>query len=171
VALHQTLGCGLLSRSLLPSTRCGVRASSGAGASTPCIQCGSCSNDSSGVSRFAAPHLLIVCCYSLVVQVGSKVMCMAWTADGMLLALGLYDGSISLRDKAGTEKLKFAASSSPVWSLAWSPGVSSARGVQQGIVFRQGGDRSAVGAVQWPDNCVMCGMHVHAAFGLNNCSR
>jgi WD40 repeat protein len=48
---------------------------------------------------------------------------MAWTADGMVLALGLYDGSVSLRDKAGTEKLKFAASSSPVWSLAWSPGV------------------------------------------------
>lgn len=51
-------------------------------------------------------------------------MCMAWTADGMVLALGLYDGSVSLRDKAGTEKLKFAASSSPVWSLSWSPGVS-----------------------------------------------
>lgn len=49
---------------------------------------------------------------------------MAWTLDGMLLALGLADGTVSLRDKAGTEKNKFAASSSSVWSLAWSPGVS-----------------------------------------------
>lgn len=61
----------------------------------------------------------------LCLQVGSKVVCMAWTADGMLLALGLYDGSVSLRDKAGTEKHKFTASSSPVWSLFWSPGVGA----------------------------------------------
>lgn len=68
-----------------------------------------------------SPPELLLC-----LQVGSKVVCMAWTADGMLLALGLYDGSVSLRDKAGTEKHKFTASSSAVWSLAWSPGVSSA---------------------------------------------
>jgi intraflagellar transport protein 122 len=49
---------------------------------------------------------------------------MAWTADGMTLGLGLYDGSVSLRDKAGAEKQRFAAGSSPVWSLLWSPGVS-----------------------------------------------
>lgn len=55
----------------------------------------------------------------------SKVVSMAWTSDGMLLALGLFDGSIFLRDKAGNEKLKFTASGSPVWSLTWSPGVSS----------------------------------------------
>eukprot|EP00878_Enallax_costatus_P046529 GHUV01056640.1.p1 GENE.GHUV01056640.1~~GHUV01056640.1.p1 ORF type:complete len:139 (-),score=33.35 GHUV01056640.1:60-476(-) len=49
---------------------------------------------------------------------------MSWTSDGMLLALGLFDGNITLRDKAGNEKLHFSASSSPVWSLTWSPGVS-----------------------------------------------
>lgn len=42
----------------------------------------------------------------------------------MLLALGLFDGNITLRDKAGNEKLHFSAGSSPVWSLTWSPGVS-----------------------------------------------
>jgi hypothetical protein len=62
------------------------------------------------------------CC---ALQVSSKVVCMAWTADGMLLALGLYEGVVSLRDKAGTEKHRFTASSSPVWSLSWSPGVST----------------------------------------------
>ncbi|WIA11467.1 hypothetical protein OEZ85_011583 [Tetradesmus obliquus] len=54
-------------------------------------------------------------------KVASKIVCMSWTSDGMLLAMGLYDGSISVRDKAGTEKHKFSASSSPVWSIAWSP--------------------------------------------------
>ncbi|KAF6264914.1 hypothetical protein COO60DRAFT_1621541 [Scenedesmus sp. NREL 46B-D3] len=54
-------------------------------------------------------------------KVASKIVCMSWTGDGMLLALGLYDGSVSVRDKAGTEKHKFTASSSPVWSIAWSP--------------------------------------------------
>lgn len=58
-------------------------------------------------------------------QVPSKVVSMSWTSDGMLLALGLYDGSITLRDKAGSEKLKFTAGSSPVWSLTWTPGVSN----------------------------------------------
>jgi intraflagellar transport protein 122 len=59
-----------------------------------------------------------------MLQVNSKVLCMAWTGDGMLLALGCYDGSVSVRDKAGTEKHKFSAGSSPVWSIAWSPQVS-----------------------------------------------
>lgn len=63
-------------------------------------------------------------------QVASKIVCMSWTSDGMLLAMGLYDGSISVRDKAGTEKHKFSASSSPVWSIAWSPQVSSSREAQ-----------------------------------------
>lgn len=58
-------------------------------------------------------------------QVPSRVVCMAWTADGMLLALGHYDGAVSVRDKAGGEKHKFTASASPVWSLAWSPQVRS----------------------------------------------
>ncbi|KAF8070897.1 5-methyltetrahydropteroyltriglutamate--homocysteine methyltransferase [Scenedesmus sp. PABB004] len=54
-------------------------------------------------------------------QVPAKVVCMAWTGDGALLALGLFDGSVSLRDKAGGEKQRFTAASSPVWSVAWSP--------------------------------------------------
>eukprot|EP00879_Flechtneria_rotunda_P020074 GHRR01021110.1.p1 GENE.GHRR01021110.1~~GHRR01021110.1.p1 ORF type:complete len:1138 (+),score=467.94 GHRR01021110.1:213-3626(+) len=54
-------------------------------------------------------------------KVNSKVICMSWTSDGMLLALGLFDGSVSVRDKAGNEKHKFTASSSPVWSILWSP--------------------------------------------------
>jgi intraflagellar transport protein 122 len=72
------------------------------------------------------PHALFnLLSFLIAAQVASKIVCMSWTSDGMLLALGMYDGSISVRDKAGTEKHKFAASSSPVWSIAWSPQVSN----------------------------------------------
>lgn len=57
-------------------------------------------------------------------QVNSKIMCVAWTSDGMYLCLGAYDGVISIRDKSGNERTKIEASKSPIWSLAWSPLVS-----------------------------------------------
>ena len=53
-------------------------------------------------------------------QVASKVISLAWTADGMCLALGCFDGSVSIRDKAGTEQVKVSSGAAPVWSLAWS---------------------------------------------------
>jgi intraflagellar transport protein 122 len=58
-----------------------------------------------------------------LLQVPSKVLCIAWTSDGTLLALGLYDGSVSLRDKGGNEQRRFSAAASPAWSIAWSPQV------------------------------------------------
>jgi hypothetical protein len=45
---------------------------------------------------------------------------MAWTDDGANLALGHYDGSVSIRDKAGGERLRLECGTSPVWSLTWS---------------------------------------------------
>jgi intraflagellar transport protein 122 len=53
--------------------------------------------------------------------VHSKVLCICWTIDGSLLAAGHYDGTITVRDKNGGDKLKIEASSSPVWTLAWNP--------------------------------------------------
>ena len=38
-------------------------------------------------------------------KVNSKVLCLAWTNDGQYLALGHYNGNISIRDKAGMEKV------------------------------------------------------------------
>lgn len=48
-------------------------------------------------------------------------MALAWTSDGMYLCLGGYDGSVSIRDKAGGERTKIDAAKAPIWSLAWSP--------------------------------------------------
>lgn len=51
---------------------------------------------------------------------------MAWTDDGANLALGHYDGAVSIRDKAGGERLRLDCGASPVWSLTWSLQVSPA---------------------------------------------
>ncbi|KIZ06021.1 hypothetical protein MNEG_1945 [Monoraphidium neglectum] len=54
-------------------------------------------------------------------KVQSKILCLSWTADGTLLAMGCYDGSVSVRDRAGSERAHFSAGATPAWSLAWSP--------------------------------------------------
>jgi intraflagellar transport protein 122 len=46
---------------------------------------------------------------------------MAWTPDGCLLAMGLEDGRVSLRDKAGEQRSEFSRGPSPVWSVAFPP--------------------------------------------------
>lgn len=43
--------------------------------------------------------------------------------DGAYLALGCFDGSVSIRDKAAAEKIRIDAGASPVWCLAWNPSV------------------------------------------------
>ena len=45
---------------------------------------------------------------------------MGWTKDGQHLALGQYDGCVSVRDRTGGEKVKIQRGA-PVWSLAWNP--------------------------------------------------
>lgn len=60
----------------------------------------------------------------LGMQLHAKALCAQWTANGMLLALGCVDGSVTIRDRAGVEKHKLDTGSSSVWSLAWSPKVS-----------------------------------------------
>jgi WD40 repeat protein len=62
----------------------------------------------------------------LPAQVPSRVLSVAWSADGMHLALGCFDGSISIRDKAGAEQVKVAMSSAPVWTVTWCPQVGRA---------------------------------------------
>jgi WD40 repeat protein len=53
-------------------------------------------------------------------KVSSKVLTIGWSNDGQYLALGQYDGSVSIRDKAGGEKVLIARDG-PVWTLAWNP--------------------------------------------------
>ncbi|CAD7929537.1 unnamed protein product [Amoebophrya sp. A120] len=57
-------------------------------------------------------------------KVRSKILCCAWTSDGLHLALGFYDGHIHLCDKSGAEKVVITRSA-PVWSLCWSSSASA----------------------------------------------
>ncbi|CAF1166921.1 unnamed protein product [Rotaria sordida] len=53
-----------------------------------------------------------------------RITCCAWSADGQLLAFGLYNGQVHIRDKEGNEKYKFDrsdAANSPVWNVSWCP--------------------------------------------------
>ena len=57
-------------------------------------------------------------------KVTSKINTCAWTNDGQYLALGLANGTVSIRNKAGEEKNKIdrpGGSNSPIFGLAWSP--------------------------------------------------
>uniref|UniRef100_A0A8C3VLM9 Intraflagellar transport protein 122 homolog n=1 Tax=Catharus ustulatus TaxID=91951 RepID=A0A8C3VLM9_CATUS len=49
---------------------------------------------------------------------------LSWTNDGQYLALGMFNGIVSIRNKNGDEKVKIerpGGSSSPVWSICWNP--------------------------------------------------
>ncbi|XP_031461048.1 intraflagellar transport protein 122 homolog isoform X1 [Phasianus colchicus] len=57
-------------------------------------------------------------------KTGSKITCCSWTNDGQYLALGMFNGVISIRNKNGDEKVKIertGAASSPIWSICWNP--------------------------------------------------
>eukprot|EP01029_Cantina_marsupialis_P016814 TRINITY_DN3769_c0_g7_i4.p1 TRINITY_DN3769_c0_g7~~TRINITY_DN3769_c0_g7_i4.p1 ORF type:complete len:1210 (+),score=352.21 TRINITY_DN3769_c0_g7_i4:102-3731(+) len=56
------------------------------------------------------------------VKVPSRICCSAWTNDGQFLALGMENGTISVRNKDGAEKISFSRpSGDPIWSMAWNP--------------------------------------------------
>ena len=55
-------------------------------------------------------------------KVAAKICCCDWTSDGQFLALGLFNGQISLRDKDGEEKTVIERpSGAPIWCLKWQP--------------------------------------------------
>uniref|UniRef100_A0A8C8VP68 Intraflagellar transport protein 122 homolog n=1 Tax=Pelusios castaneus TaxID=367368 RepID=A0A8C8VP68_9SAUR len=54
----------------------------------------------------------------------SKITCCSWTNDGQYLALGMFNGVVSIRNKNGEEKVKIerpGGALSPVWSICWNP--------------------------------------------------
>jgi intraflagellar transport protein 122 len=53
-------------------------------------------------------------------KVSAKVLSASWTNDGQYLALGQFNGHISIRDRQGQEKVRIERSA-PIWSLQWSP--------------------------------------------------
>ncbi|KAI0240368.1 intraflagellar transport 122 [Lamellibrachia satsuma] len=57
-------------------------------------------------------------------KVNSRVTCCCWTNDGQYLAVGLYNGIVSIRNKQGDEKVRIERAGgglSPIWSLEWNP--------------------------------------------------
>ncbi len=57
-------------------------------------------------------------------KVNSRVTACSWTNDGQYMALGLYNGFVSIRNKGGEEKVKIERSGgilSPVWAVEWNP--------------------------------------------------
>lgn len=55
--------------------------------------------------------------------------CCAWTNDGQYLALGLANGTVSIRNKAGEEKGKIerpGGVNSPIYGVAWNPQLNNA---------------------------------------------
>ena len=57
----------------------------------------------------------------------SKVQSIAWTSDGQFVALGQWNGHVSLRDQDGEEKMRIERSQ-PIWCLQWND--SSSDGVE-----------------------------------------
>mmetsp|Transcript_9414 Transcript_9414/g.27995 ORF Transcript_9414/g.27995 Transcript_9414/m.27995 type:complete len:1296 (-) Transcript_9414:29-3916(-) len=53
-------------------------------------------------------------------KVNSKILAMSWTNDGLHLAIGLFSGHVSIRDKFGVEKAEVVRTA-PIWTLTWNP--------------------------------------------------
>ena len=110
-------------------------------------------------------------------QVSSKILSLAWTMDGALLAVGSYDGSVSIRDRAGNEKARFSAGQTPAWSLAWSHQVGhlnreKGRHSHRDVIF---GREGACGHVMWHLRCWFARLHgqmdLEPGAGGSACSR
>ncbi|XP_065701587.1 intraflagellar transport protein 122 homolog isoform X2 [Patagioenas fasciata] len=57
-------------------------------------------------------------------KTSSKITCCSWTNDGQYLALGMFNGVVSIRNKNGDEKVKIeraGGASAPIWSICWNP--------------------------------------------------
>lgn len=61
----------------------------------------------------------------LIFKVPARVNCCSWTNDGQYLALGLGNGLVSIRSKAGEERVRIerpGGHQSAIWALSWNPG-------------------------------------------------
>jgi intraflagellar transport protein 122 len=53
--------------------------------------------------------------------VPARILSVSWTNDGQFFALGMFNGAVSIRNRAGEEKVRIERGTSPVWSLQWCP--------------------------------------------------
>jgi intraflagellar transport protein 122 len=54
------------------------------------------------------------------IKVTSKILCCSWTNDGQHLALGHFDGKISIRNKLNKEVMVIQRKA-PIWCMSWNP--------------------------------------------------
>nr|XP_009912928.1 PREDICTED: intraflagellar transport protein 122 homolog isoform X2 [Haliaeetus albicilla] len=77
------------------------------------LACGLLNRSQSLNIKLAVRLLAVVCvCFT------------SWTNDGQYLALGMFNGIVSIRNKNGEEKVKIertGGASSPIWSICWNP--------------------------------------------------
>eukprot|EP00049_Salpingoeca_infusionum_P018533 m.357671 g.357671 ORF g.357671 m.357671 type:complete len:1216 (-) comp17897_c0_seq1:1469-5116(-) len=56
------------------------------------------------------------------IKCSSRICSTSWTNDGQYVALGLFNGNISIRNMKGTEKVLIQRPNSPpIWSIQWNP--------------------------------------------------
>nr|XP_026691357.1 intraflagellar transport protein 122 homolog [Ciona intestinalis] len=56
-------------------------------------------------------------------KMSNRITCCSWTSDGQYLALGLFNGVISIRSKMGEDKIKIerpGGSLCPIWKILWN---------------------------------------------------
>jgi len=55
-------------------------------------------------------------------KVSSRITCCSWTNDGQYLAVGMFNGTVSIRNKLGEDKIKIDRPGTlPVWTISWCP--------------------------------------------------
>ena len=54
-------------------------------------------------------------------EIPSKGLCADWSHDGQVLAIGLYNGTVIIRDKNEGKLTELQKSISPIWCLAFCP--------------------------------------------------
>ncbi|KAK0399989.1 hypothetical protein QR680_003303 [Steinernema hermaphroditum] len=90
-------------------------------------------------------------------RVNTRILCCAWSTDGNLYALGMYDGSVLLKNyKTSTEVAKIERpSGEPVWALKFGAGRSDAheKPRRRASVYEDGGYPGEILAVSdWSQN-------------------
>jgi len=63
-------------------------------------------------------------------KVHSKILCAAWSSDGSILALGMMNGWVSIRN-AQSDELHHIERRAPVWCLEFVPSMGNASGSQK----------------------------------------
>lgn len=63
-------------------------------------------------------------------KVQSKILCAAWSSDGTILALGMLNGWISIRN-VNSDELHHIERRAPIWCLQFIPGTGNGNAATQ----------------------------------------